>query len=321
MKPKRSIPSLLLFALPLLLAAPAAHAIQDCALDGEHVNPANGNTTAGKTGLMRCVDRDTKQLVREEELRNGKSVGIVRHYRDGKLMKEYSVNEKGNRQGRAREFSPGGQVVRDETYENGSNVGLVRSFFESGAPQRATFHGTGGREQASVEFTEKGQLASLHCGEKPALAPVVDDAKLCGFSGGAAPVEFFSSRGQLRSRVLYANGKRVKAESFFDNGKPSQVDETADGRLTSVRYSAEGVKRSEIVSAVTERGSRYAELGRYREIALGTHKSYAENGSLAGESVYDDKGRLSRQRTWDETGKLVRDEEVFEDGSRKAFAR
>ena len=42
----------LIAASAALLCAGAAHAIQDCELNGEFVNPANGNTTAGKTGLM-----------------------------------------------------------------------------------------------------------------------------------------------------------------------------------------------------------------------------------------------------------------------------
>jgi hypothetical protein len=30
---------------------------------------------------------------------------------------------------------------------------------------------------------------------------------------------------------------------------------------------------------------------------------------------------VTRERSWDEDGKLERDDEVFEDGSRKAYAR
>ena len=48
-----------LAAAGLALAAHAAHAVQDCELNGQSVNPANGHTTAGKTGLMRCQDADT----------------------------------------------------------------------------------------------------------------------------------------------------------------------------------------------------------------------------------------------------------------------
>ena len=38
---------ILMLALPL-----ASHAVQVCDLAGEHVNPANGHTTAGKRGRI-----------------------------------------------------------------------------------------------------------------------------------------------------------------------------------------------------------------------------------------------------------------------------
>ncbi|HKO67861.1 MAG TPA: hypothetical protein VJU53_08660 [Burkholderiaceae bacterium] len=37
------------------------------------MNPANGSTTEGKTGVMKCRDRDTGELVCEEEYRNGRA--------------------------------------------------------------------------------------------------------------------------------------------------------------------------------------------------------------------------------------------------------
>lgn len=43
--------------------------MQDCELNGEHVNPANGYTTEGKTDMMKCKERDTGKRVREQELR------------------------------------------------------------------------------------------------------------------------------------------------------------------------------------------------------------------------------------------------------------
>ena len=106
----------------------SAWAVQDCELNGESVNPANGNTTAGKTGLMRCKERDSGELVREQELRNGRFMGLVRYYDKGKLIREHSLNEKGNMEGRGREFGPAGQVLREGTYANGRTVGLLRTF-------------------------------------------------------------------------------------------------------------------------------------------------------------------------------------------------
>ena len=64
-------------AAALLFAATAAHAVQDCELNGQAVNPANAATTAGKTGVMRCKDRDSGQLVREQQVQGGTFMGLV----------------------------------------------------------------------------------------------------------------------------------------------------------------------------------------------------------------------------------------------------
>jgi hypothetical protein len=53
----------------------SAHAVQDCDIAGVGVTPANGNTTAGKTGLMRCRDRDSGVIQREQQVQNGAFFG------------------------------------------------------------------------------------------------------------------------------------------------------------------------------------------------------------------------------------------------------
>lgn len=377
--------------LAALLAAPlAAHAVQDCEMDGQSVNPANGATTAGRTGLMRCKDRDSGELQREQELKAGVFMGLVRFYEKGKLAREHSVNEKGNMDGRAREFAPNGQVIREATYRNGSAIGLARTFYPGGQPRRASFHEEPGGERASAEWTERGQLSLLRCGSRPMLAPALDDARLCGFAGTAASnVELFDAQGQLRSRMSFAAGKRLSGASLYDNGQPSVQEEVSGTTRTERRFSPEGVKRREIVSMLVERGAirqreleysergtlvreqrwnatgdiladdayflngqprskaaysgdgdarvleivefhdngqrsaqgRYSVTYRSRQLPIGTHQRFSASGMLVGETVNDDKGRTLRERAWDDTGKLVRDDEVFEDGSRKAYSR
>lgn len=374
-----------LVAVLAVLFHPAAHAVQDCELNGQSVNPANGNTTAGKTGLMRCKDRGSGELVREQQIQNGVFMGLVRHYDKGRLVKEHSLNANGNMQGRAREFSPAGRVLREAIYENGHETGLTRSFHPGGQVRRIAFYAEPG-ERASAEFTERGQLSALRCGDKPMLAPAVDDVRLCGFVNGPSQVELFDSKGILRSRLAYAAGKRVRSEDLYDNGKPSLQDEINGNLRTERRWSSEGIKRREVVFLLVERGAirqreqdfsergtlvrdqrwnaageaqsdesyflngqprskaRYgtagdarqleitefhdngqrATLGRFllvdrvRRVPTGTHQRFDDKGALMAESVYDDKGRVTRERTWDADGKPERDDEVFEDGSRKA---
>jgi antitoxin component YwqK of YwqJK toxin-antitoxin module len=391
MTPRRIAPR---GAAPLfaLLCATAAHAQLDCELNGRSVNPASGSGTAGKTGLLRCKDHATGELQREEQIQNGVSMGLVRIYEKGKLAKEQSLNAKGNLHGRAREFSPTGRVLRDATYDDGQERGLVRNFYPDGKLRRAIFYpDTGsGSERASVEFTENGQLSALRCADAPALAPVADDAKLCGFTGtGPSQVDLFDARGSLRSRLSFVSGKRVRSQSFYDNGKTASLDETVGNQRTEQNYSSEGVKRRETVYLLVERTSvrireqafsekgtlvrdqrwnsagepiaddgyylngqprsksaysgsgdaraveitefydsgqraaqgRYEIAGRNRQIPVGTHQRFSEKGTLLAESSFDAKGRVTRERTWDENGELQRDDEVFEDGSRKAFTR
>ena len=389
MTPRHAALALAGLAALLTGLAGTAHAVQDCELNGEHVNPANGNTTKGKTGLMRCKDRDSGELQREQELRNGVFMGVVRYYDKGKLGKEQHLNAKGNLHGRAREFYPDGKVLREATYDNGHEEGLVRSFHPDGQLRRVAFYADPGGERASAEFTPAGQLSALRCADSAVLAPAADDARWCGFVGGPSQVELFDAKGGLRARLSYTSGKRVRNERLYDNGKPASQDEVAGNQRTERRFSSEGVKRYELVSLIVERGTvkqreiEYSERGtpvreqrwtpaglavsddsyylnsqprsktvysgeglarvaditefhdngqraaegrfgaapRGRLIPVGLHRRFDEQGKLASESVYDDKGRVTRERTWDANGQPDRDDEVFEDGSRKAYAK
>lgn len=381
----------------VLVFACSAHAVQDCELNGESVNPANGHTTRGKTGLMRCKDRDSGQPMREQELRNGDFVGLVRYFQDGKLSKEHSVNERGNMQGRAREFAANGQVVFDANYDNGSRTGLARAFHETGEPRRAVFH-EGGREKAAIEWNKQGQMQELRCADRPVLAPAADDRRLCGFAG-PSQIELFSARGELQSRITFDNGQRTRYENYWRNGRPQVQQEISAARRVERRFAEDGTRRRETHWAaarttqtsqtaparlfkvleqefsergslvreqrwgedgaalsdvsfylngqprqktefsreggtVTRRESQYddsgklagdglfVEAGRSRGgLPVGSHKRYDEAGRVAAESIYDDRGRLTREKLWDEAGRLIRDDEVFEDGSRKAYAK
>ncbi len=374
-------------AAAAVLLAGAAHAVIDCELNGEPINTANGNTTKGKTGLIRCKDRDSGVLQREQELQDGKFMGLVRFFRQGQLEQEHRVNERGNRHGLAREFHPNGKVKSEETYENGSTIGLRRTFSAEGSLRRASFHAPSNSELASAEFTDAGQLTELRCSDKSVLAPAFDDAKACGFNGPAT-TELFSSRGVLKARVRHEAGRRVRNESLHENGKTARLDEVGGTVRTEQQFSPEGVKRRETTWQLAEPGAlrtreqefsatgtltrdkrwaagdpvsddeyflngqprrkvaysgdarnraeqvsefhdngqlaregRYARTGRYGSAPVGVHKVFDDKGRPAAEMHYDEQGRITRERVFNESGQVVRDDAVFEDGSRKAFAK
>lgn len=99
---------ILILLVKLALAAP-----QDCEINGKSVQPNNGSTTAGLTGIMRYQDSETKQLVHEQEVQNGAFFGLERFYDKGKLQRDFRTNAKGNKEGSAKTYA-GGVLVADE---------------------------------------------------------------------------------------------------------------------------------------------------------------------------------------------------------------
>ena len=381
----------------LFTLAGAALAVQDCELDGKSINTNNGNETAGKSGMVRCKDRDTGLTEREYELRNGDSVGLSRYFRNGKLVKEFTITANGPHEGLEREWGPNGQLILEFTNVKGNARGLRRSWYEDGNPKTVEWLADNERDGASAQYTQGKQLYSLRCGPKPLLAPHVDDATLCGFGGKANTFATYGSSGKQRTTQTVLAGVVQKSTVFMDNGKPQEEmerqgnlrteryygddgskrrekvwneaekpaqlqresDYHASGSLVRERtygiYEANGRKRNRLLNesryflngqpqskesytlvGETEQVERklfndkgilvseglYAMDGRYgQERGVGVHKSYYANGTLAQEETFDDKGTVKRLRSWDEGGNLSADDELFEDGSRKAFSR
>ncbi|MFZ6656562.1 toxin-antitoxin system YwqK family antitoxin [Undibacterium sp. TJN19] len=240
-------------ALLSALSMSNAWAIEECQLNKESVSPANGSTTAGKTGIMQCRDKDSGKLLREQELRAGVFMGLLRYYKDGVLYKEYSVNERGNRDGKAREFAPSGQVVREENYVNSNSRGLQREWYPNGVVRRISFIGDAPKEKASVRYTPDKQLAELECADKPLLAPHVNDAALCGFQSKPSVVQLFNDSGRLKSQFNLVAGVSQQSTYFHENGKPDTTEElTAKQRIRKI-YSDTGVLRKETIWNVTEK--------------------------------------------------------------------
>ncbi|CAN5783855.1 hypothetical protein BH09PSE5_BH09PSE5_13810 [soil metagenome] len=218
-------------ALVFALASVPVFAIQVCEIDGRSVNPNNGSTTANKTGLMRCRDSDSGVIVREQELQNGKFMGVVRYFKAGLLEREHSVNERGNQDGVSREWevteaTRARVLVRESTYSNGDSTGVSRNWYSTGEKRRLTYYGADHREQASVEFTREGKLSALRCAATPVFTQDFDDGAACGHAGRPSVVEFYGSKSQPVSRVTFERGERRKVENLWDNGAVRSVRET-----------------------------------------------------------------------------------------------
>ena len=182
---------------------------------------------------MRCREGEGGPVVREQELQHGKFMGVVRYFKDGALEKEYRVNERGNRDGLAREWSnEGGKhvLVREETERDSHTVGLARSWYPSGVLRRVTFYGDDEREQAYAEFTMQGQLYELRCAPQPVLGKDFDDRAACGFAGAASSVvSLLGQRPAARSRELRARHAQEERDALGQRQR-ARVQETIGRR-------------------------------------------------------------------------------------------
>jgi antitoxin component YwqK of YwqJK toxin-antitoxin module len=383
-------------ALLCLTARLAISAPMDCEVNGKSVNPDHGGTTAGLTGVMRCLDRATKQLVREQEIQNGAFFGLERFYEKGKLQRDFRTNPKGNKDGIAKTYA-NGVLVAEEQYDSGANVGLQKFFFESGTLKRLSFYEVTKpisasspfietQEQASISLNENGKLSDIRCAKKPLIEfGKISDQTLCGFKG-TTQLELFSGD-TLTLRKSYLNGENLATVSYWESGKVRSEVFVREGRLFEFRFNQAGTKIKEIESRllVSSNGSRrlkelerdfhasgtltnesrwidgmlseektwylngqpksqalyqgtavtrssfhdngvLAFRGGYRksrssEIGVGEHQSFDDQARLRLVQFYDDKGLINRERALDEAGAVVRDDTLFEDGSRKAFAK
>jgi antitoxin component YwqK of YwqJK toxin-antitoxin module len=285
--------------LCLALATPSAFAVEDCEFNGKSINTNNGAETAGKTGMVLCKDRDSGLRVREYELRNGDSVGLSRYFKLCGFAGAATVNSfshKGDL--RSTSLLVAGVEQKSTSFYSNGKPELEEELV--GAQKRETFYADNGskrREKVWEVTARPGQLlreAEFH-------------------TSGTMVMEraytLVETDGRKRSRLSVAS-------RFYLNGQPQSKD----------TYTLNGNTETRETQRFTDQGKLKAKVhyvldSRYGERPLGTHQFYFANGVLAEEESFDDKGNPIRQKAWDETGELLSDDEVFEDGSRKAFAR
>jgi choline dehydrogenase-like flavoprotein/antitoxin component YwqK of YwqJK toxin-antitoxin module len=247
---------------------------------------------------MRCRDGEGGAVVREQELQGGAFRGAVRYYKDGQLEKDYRVNERGNRDGVAREYARGDAgakpvLVREETYRDGRTVGLARSWYPSGQLRRVSFHGDDDREQASAEFTSDGKLSELRCAPRAVLGGDADDARWCGHAGAASNVVLYSGKGVAKARVSYERGERRRSELLGEGGAVREVQEaSAERRRRAIVLCR---RRQAARSAVGRRGGERAG----RVVTL--DQEFHESGKLVRERrwrVVERGGELASEQHW-----------------------
>lgn len=291
----------LLGGMAALMIAVPAWAVPRCELNGESVNPNNGHTTAGKSGVMRCTDEDGPVRRREQTLLEGRFVGpVVMVLADGE-RREYSVNERGNRHGLARTFDGRGTLRMEENLDNGSNVGVQKRFGESGDLQELNF-ADGRRTLLTIAYLADGTLRELRCAPA-SLVP--QDREVCGHAGRASEVTLYREPGKPSGTVSYLNGQMQRQSVLNREGRLVRNEELKDGRRIKRVFYASGRPRSETDFIERDPGGPGGREGTARE--------WAESGQLTQETAWA-QGYEQRIQQWYLNGKLKMRQQIRREG-------
>ena len=290
----------------MLLAASAlfsanAWAVQSCELNGESVSRANGNTTAGKSGVMRCTD-DSGQVRRlEQTLRDGKTMGpVLMVLADGE-RREYSVNERGNRDGVALTFDGKGTLRKQENLEDGSAVGVQKNFAEAGHLEELHF-AAGRRTVLTIAYLANGHLTELRCA---AVTLVPQDREVCGHAGRTSEVTLYRADGKPAGAVSYLQGQMQRQSVLDREGRLVRNEELKDGRRVKRVFYPSGKPRSEADFIERDPNSREGREGVARE--------WAESGQLTQETTWAD-GHEQRIEQWYLNGKQKVRQQIRREG-------
>lgn len=268
----------------LMIGAPA-WAVQRCELNGESVNPNNGHTTAGKSGVMRCVDEDGQVRRREQTLSEGRFVGPVVMVLANGERREYSINDRGNRHGLARTFDGKGTLRKEENLDNGSHVGVQKNFAEAGYLQELQF-AADRRTVLTIAYLADGSLSELRCAP---ISVVPQDREVCGHAGRASEVTLYREPGKPTGAVSYLQGQMQRLSVLDREGRLVRSEELKDGRRIKRVFYASGKPRSE-----TDFIERDPNGPGGRE---GTAREWAESGQLTQETTWA-QGYEQRIQQW-----------------------
>lgn len=278
-----------------------------CEMNGKSVNPNNGSETAKLTGILRCKDEDSGKLQREQELRDGKYLGVERFFdREGRLERERSVNERGNSQGVEKSYWPNGKLKSEGTSDNGTTQGLVRYYFDSGKPSRLAFY----RERRAlldIGFNLDGSYSELRC---PDASTIAEDRKPCGFDG-KAETTLQNSKGNRAARHIWEQGKLLSLTLYRTDGAIESTMAFEQGRRVRRVYGEGRVTAANPGGANVLREERIYEPPPLNELALN-----ASAGRLQTSRLWGSNGQLIEQQSYVE-GKVTQAELWYLNGAKK----
>jgi len=305
MRPDLRIAALL--ALLCLLAGPA-HAVARCELNGASVNPVNGFTTAGQSGLMRCTDGEGPVRLREQILRDGRVLVSIVTLADGSLSElrcapvsllpqDQSVC---GHQGQA----------SDVTLYRAPGQASGRVSYLAGALQRLTVLNEQGALVRSEELRQSPgepvrRIKRVYhpAGQLRSETDLLERDPAAGREGVGRE---WAASGQLTQETRWADGFEQRIRQWYLNGQIKLHQQVRREGRVELR-TTESFRDAGTVSAVNvERNGRLWGWQRY----------FNEAGALLREDEHGERGLLLRRRHYDTQGALEREERFLEDGSR-----
>lgn len=329
----------------LTCGAVSSHAVQVCELNGQSVNPAN---PAGKSGLMRCREAEGGPVVREEELREGRFMGIARTWYPNGQLKRVAFHTDNGREEAVAEFTTEGRLAELRCAPRAQlapHADDARWCGHSGAPEAVALYGTSGAAASRVTY-ERGVLRA-----RETLWPNGKPRQQLTITGQTHIERTFAEDGVKRREIestrsssdgaTRPRGLTTRDSEYHESGKLMRERRWAPDTgllVVEAQWDLNGQLREKIERLTAEgttvmRETRFHDNGkpafegdhrigaREPRLPTGVHKRFDVAGHLRAETYHDARGRITREREFDAQGKVVRDDDLFEDGSRKSNSR
>lgn len=303
------------------------------------------NAKGNKHGLAKKFNEDGL-LIQKETYDNGSTVGISQFWYPNGKRKRATYYEKGKsgqqasvswtQEGLLSQLQCNENVVLKPVFDDHKYCGhrgkssTVDLYSHRGVlSSRSTF--LSGKKQGYQTFWNDGKtLASeliIKSGIKIKRKFSSNGAKLLDLESVLYNGHYYPKRERVydesgplvnEKRWLIVDGYEVleSESSFYFNGQPKTREQYIKQDQLFVIES----KNFHDNGKLSFEG-RYLRENRYNQRPDGVHRFFNNKGIVIQALHYDDKGRVTREQNFSAEGKLISDEEVFADGSRRAYAK
>lgn len=296
--------------LALCLLAGPAQAVLSCEFNGEQVMSAQGFTSGGESGLLRCTDDEGPVRLREQILRDGRVVLSIGTLADGSLSElrcaPVSLLPQDQavcgHQGRASEvtlYRAPGQASGRVSYLAGALQGLTVLSGQGVLVRSEELRQLPGEPARRIKrvYHPTGQLRSE--------TDLLERDPAAAGAGREGVGREWAAGGQLTQETLWADGHEVRIRQWYLNGQLKMHQQVR----------REGRHERRITESFWDTGRPSAINAERNGRLWGWQRYFNEAGALLREDEHGERGVLLRRRYYNPQGALEREERLMEDGS------